>query len=288
MVATPARLAPLRVARLAAVAALCALAAGGSGCGDDDAVPENEQAIRGSQLTIYASAPLHGPDREAGEAVLRAQRVAFEQGGERIGRYRVRLVTLDAARPFTNGTDPAKVSLNARRAAGDARAVAYLGEVRTGASAVAIPILNEAGMLEVSPLDTALGLTTRTLAITGSPERYYPNAQEAGRTFARLVATDRAQAAALLEYMAGEDVQRIVLLTDEDAPGLALASAVRGAARDYGIRIVLAEQVDAHAKEHRDLVAEVVKRSPDAVLYAGGLHKVATQVWHEPRPPTRS
>jgi branched-chain amino acid transport system substrate-binding protein len=261
-------------------AALIALVVLVAGCGDS-APPEDQRAIHGERLTVYASAPLHGPDAAAGRAILQAQRLALAQDGGRVGRYAVRLVTLDAARPFTAGADPAKVSENARRAASDARAVAYLGEVRVGASAISIPILNEAGMLQVSPLDTALGLTTRSAAITGSPERYYPNAARVGRTFARLVSSDDAQAEALAAYMARERVRRLVVLTDDDAAGLALAGAMRAAARPYGIVTLPAEPVDPHAKEHRDLVAAVVDYAPDAVLYAGGRRDVAARVWRE-------
>ncbi len=273
--------APARAAWAATVPLLCTLVALLAGGCESDALPQSERPIAGSRLAIYASAPLHGPDREAGEAIFRAQRLALAQDGGRVGRYQVRLVTLDAARPFTGGADPAKVSLNARRAARDPHAVAYLGEVRTGASAVSIPILNEAGMLQVSPLDTALGLTTHTMAITGSPVRYYPNAKRAGRTFARLVPSDGVQADALLAFMQQEGLRRAALLTDEDAPGQALAAAVRDAVRDHGVTIVASEQVDAHAEEHRELVADVLARRPDAVLYAGAMRDVAARIWRE-------
>lgn len=266
--------------RVVASILLVVLAALAGGCGSD-APPEDERPIAGSRLAVYASAPLHGPGGEAGRAILRAQRLALAHDGGRVGRYRVRLVTLDAARPFTGGSDPAKVSLNARRAARDPRAVAYLGEVRNGASAVSIPILNEAGMLQVSPLDTALGLTTHTAAITGSPVRYYPNAERVGRTFARLVPPDDAQAEALLAYMRHEDVQRVAVLTDEDAPGLALADAVRASARAHGVTVAVVEPVDAHAQQHPELVEAVLALRPDAVLYAGGKPDVAVRVWRE-------
>lgn len=266
--------------RVVAAMLLVVLAALVGGCGSDTP-PEDERPIAGSQLAVYASAPLHGPSGEAGKAILRAQRLALAHDGGRVGRYRIRLVTLDAARPFTGGSDPVKVSLNARRAARDPRAVAYLGEVRSGASAISIPILNEAGMLAVSPLDSALGLTTHTAAITGSPVRYYPNAERVGRTFARLVPSDDAQAEALLAYMQREDVKRIALLTDEDPPGLALADAVRAVARAHGVTVAVVESVDAHAQQHPELVEAVLARRLDAVLYAGGKPDVAVRVWRE-------
>ncbi len=64
---------------------------------------------------------------------------------------------------------------NAKRAADDPRAIAYLGEVDRGASAVSVPRTNRADLLQVSPLD---GLTSLTRRPPGrpraGPERYYP------------------------------------------------------------------------------------------------------------------
>jgi branched-chain amino acid transport system substrate-binding protein len=265
---------------LVSALALAFAACGGVGAAEEQPVP-------GTQLVVYASAPLEGPDGAAGLDVTRAQRLALEQHGGRIGRYRVRLVALRAMRPQSEDaaprqlSDPRRVSENARRAARDPRAIAYIGELRTGASAISIPILNASGMLGVSPLDTALGLTTRSAAITGSPERYYPNVEHAGRTFARLVSSDRVQAAVQLRAMADAGVRRLVVLTDEDAPGLALASAIRAAARTYGIAIAAVETVDWHEQEHRELTTRVLAARPDAVLYAGGVRDAAVRVWRE-------
>lgn len=266
-----------------ALALTLALGLAVSGCGDvGEAV---ERPVRGPQLVVYSSAPLSGPDGRVGNDVVRGQRLALAHHGGHVGRFRVRLVALDANRPAAEAdakaVDPRQISENARLAADDPRAIAYLGELRSGSSAISIPILNAAGLLGVSPLDTALGLTTASTAITGSPERYYPNVERVGRTFARLVPSDRVQAAVQLRAMADAGVRKLVLLTDEDAPGLALASAIEEAARTHGVTVLGVEQVDAHADEHADLVERVLLGKPDAVLYAGGVRDAAVLVWRE-------
>ena len=53
----------------------------------------------------------------------------------------------------------ARVAANARRAAKDSTAVAYIGEFNSGASAISIPITNEAGLPMISPSNTSIGLT---------------------------------------------------------------------------------------------------------------------------------
>lgn len=154
-----------------------------AGCGGGS--PQPEPQLRGAHLTIYSSSPQRGPLRAIGADVLDAERLALAQDSGRVGRYRVRMIALDASTPGVGRSDPAQISLNARRAAKDPRTVAYLGELATGTSAISIPLTNEAGILQVSPLDTAMALTTASLAVAGSPERFYPKLRVLGRTFAR-------------------------------------------------------------------------------------------------------
>jgi branched-chain amino acid transport system substrate-binding protein len=267
-------------AGLAALACLVALVVGGSGCGGTS--DAREGVVRGRLLTIYSSLPFEGPDRAAAFDVLRGEQLALAHAGERIGRYRVRLVSLDGANPKTLRWDPSLISRNARQATNDPTAIAYVGELHDGSSAISIPLLNQAGILQVSPLDGALAFTVRSRAIPGSPERYYPRYQQIGRTFARLVPSDRMQALALLALLRERGATRLALLGDEDATGAALLDAVRAGARASGTTLVVDEEIDGFAQQHRDLVARVLAARPDAVLYAGGQDDGGTAIlWGE-------
>lgn len=248
-----------------------------TGCGGDGEQPDPK--LRGAHLTIYGSLPQQGPMRQVADDVLRAQEMALAQAGGRVGRYRIRFVPLDAATPQAGASDPSQISENARRAARNPSTVAYLGELATGSSAISIPLLNEAGILQVSPLDTAMTLTTGSSAVTGSPERFYPRQKEVGRTFARVVPSDRSQAEALLASMREQHVARLALLTDDDPSGLALATRVRVKARAAGIAVVSQEQIDVHAREHDEAIARVVDAAPDAILYGGGVRDGAARLW---------
>jgi branched-chain amino acid transport system substrate-binding protein len=261
-------------------AAAAGLAAALAGCGGASAADEG--AIHGRRITIYASVPLEGPQRPVALDVLRGERLALRAVGGRASGRRVRLVPFDAATLDAGGWDPGRISIDARRAAADPTAVAYLGELDVGASAISIPLLNEKGLLEVSPLDTAKALTLPSVAVAGSPERYYPNLQRFGRTFARVVPSDAVQARALLGWMRAEGVRRLALLSDEDPTQQALADAVRAGAPARGIAVVDAEDVDPSASGYADVVAGVRMHRPDAALYAGGLLKGgAARLWRQ-------
>ena len=77
--------------------------------------------------------------------------------------------------------------------------MAYIGEFNSGATAVSMPILNEAGVPQVSPANTAVGLTTNEPgADKGEPDKYYPAGT---RPTAASCPKDTIQGAALVTLM---------------------------------------------------------------------------------------
>ena len=246
---------------LAAVAGLAALLAGcgssgGSGAG----------RISGSLLRVYSSQPLVGPLADQGRDLVRAQQLALTEAGDRAGRFRVAYTALNNASPKTGTWDPAVVSADARRAAQDPHTIAYLGEMDTGASAVSIPILNEVGILQVSPTDGVAGLTRARGAGPGEPEKYYPARD---RNFVRLVPPDDLQAQALVELLRMSGVRRLYLLHDEGLYGQRLGLAVARSAGAAGIVLVRSRGIDARRVDPRDVAEDVAGNPADGLLYAG-------------------
>lgn len=272
---TSARLVSSLLACLLAAAAVALAGCGGSGDAAETAT------VAGSTLTIYTSMPFEGPDSAAARDVLRGEQMALREAGGRIGRYRVELVPLDAATEKENRWDPAQISENARRATKDDSAIGYIGEFHSGSSAISIPLLNEVGLLEISPTDSAEALTLRTLAVPDSPAKYYPKARELGRTFGRVVGNDRGQAAAQIAYMREEGVRRLFQVTDEDPSGAGFLMAMRPLLRAAGIAVVGREDVDPHQPDPRDLVEKVERAHPDAVFYGGDAHEAVVRLWQD-------
>lgn len=262
--------------RFALTLTVCAVAF--SGCGS---AAKRDPPLRGTRLEIYSSLPRRGPLRALAAETLAAERLALAQDGGRVGRYRVQLDALDASTVGAGRSDPGQISQNAGLAAQDPSTVAYLGEMATGTSAIAIPLLNEAGILEVSPLDPAMALTTGSLAIAGSPERFYPKIKDGGRTFARVVPSDRSEVDALLAAMRENGVRRLALLTDEDPTGRALTTDLQAKARAAGIAIVVSQEIDEQALRDDGSIAQVLAARPDAALDATGARPRAARLWRE-------
>jgi branched-chain amino acid transport system substrate-binding protein len=124
----------------------------------------------------------------------------------------VQLRSLNDATHEAGNWDPAAAARNARIADEDLTTIAYLGEFNSGASAISIPIINEANILQISPINEYPGLTEREgLHGPGEPDKYYPTGN---RTFGRLIPTDVAEARALASSMAQQHVRRLILVDD--------------------------------------------------------------------------
>jgi hypothetical protein len=174
--------------------------------------------VSGQTLSIYVSAPPQ-PSPEA-QDVLSAERLAFSQSGGQVGHFKVKLVQFRGR----------ELSDNARQAIGDTTTIAYLGEIEPGTSGQTLGITNAQTVLQVTPTDTALELTTASLAVPGSPNRYYESLSANGRTFARVVPTSRLEAKALVAEMEALGVRRLGAVGDGTAYARALSQAVGTAA----------------------------------------------------------
>ncbi|MEJ7715868.1 MAG: hypothetical protein WKF40_09290 [Thermoleophilaceae bacterium] len=69
--------------------------------------------------------------------------------------------SLDDSTAQNPGTaDEGQTAQNARKAVQDKSTIFYLGEFNSGGTKVSLPILNQAGIPQISPSNTAVGLTT--------------------------------------------------------------------------------------------------------------------------------
>ena len=114
---------------------------------------------------------------------------------------------------------------NAKTAAQDTSTIAYLGDYNSAATAVSLPLINAAGILQVSPASPYVGLTSSLDAGQDEPERFYPSGQ---RTFGRLQPGDPVQAAAQVQLMRSLGVHSVYVLDDQDPFEMPLATIVAG------------------------------------------------------------
>ncbi|HEV2814906.1 MAG TPA: branched-chain amino acid ABC transporter substrate-binding protein [Solirubrobacteraceae bacterium] len=227
-------------------------------------------AAQGQEPVVYSSLPLQGEYADSARDIVRGIELALERAGAP-----VRHVSLDDSTPQVGTWTPEAVARNARRAARDGRAIAYIGEFNSGASAISLPILNSEGLLQVSPSNTAIGLTARGPGTDpGEPDKYYPSGE---RTYGRVVPDDRVQGRAAGVVLRDAGIERLLVLHDGEIYGRGMAMLAAGAARARGIRVVAVRRY--RGRNAGRLAAEARLRRADGVYFGGVGFTPAVRLW---------
>jgi branched-chain amino acid transport system substrate-binding protein len=246
------------------LAAALALAAGG--CLGDEGGDEPPR-VEGATATVYLSLPRDGVAAPAARAVETGARMALADSGGQAGGLPIRLRALSTTEDGEQFWDPALVNANAERAASDPSSIAYLGELSLGASAISMPTLNDARLLQVSPEDGLTSLTsTPPGRLRSMPERLWPSGE---RNFVRLVPRDLLQAETLVELLAERGVERPALVFDQEVYGRELAAQIISRLRRAGLEPVASEEYRGKVEEIDDIAKGLAEGDPDAVIYAG-------------------
>jgi branched-chain amino acid transport system substrate-binding protein len=255
----------LRVCHTGSAVALAAIAAGvviagcGSAAGSKTTTTSLIQKHQPKQLYVYASLPHSGPQAGQAASVLNGIRLALDQADKQAGPYRLVLKSLDDGGPAPRGWTASATARNARRAAIRPDTVLYIGELDSGASAVSIPILNQALIPQISPGSPATYLTT-------DGTRFRP---AGAATFLRLVPDDAQAARANLRALRKLGCAHTVVV--DDSSGRDLVSAMRSAASEFMVKLGTIGKTPA-APLTPAAIARYVRRAQErgeCVFYSG-------------------
>jgi branched-chain amino acid transport system substrate-binding protein len=243
---------------------------GGGGGGGDSA---------GDTLNIYSSLPLQGANRIQTEALVNGIKLAMEQNDNKAGNFTLKYTSLDDSTAQAGNWDPGQTAANARKVAQDENAIAYIGEFNSGASAISIPVLNEAGIPQVSPANTAVGLTSDEGKVdAGEPDKYYPTGK---RTYTRIVPKDTVQAAALATLMKDEGCTKAAVANDKEVYGAGLAANFVAAAEKVGLEVTGNDAIDKNASNYRALASKMAGEGADCFMFGGVIGNNAVQLYKD-------
>ena len=272
----------MKIRGVAALGCLtAAMAMGVAACGGDDEESGGGSAQEGGggkTLNVYSSLPLQGASRPQSEDVINGIKLALKQKGGKCGDFTIKYTSLDDATAAAGKWEAGATSANARKVAQDDSAIAYLGEFNSGASAISIPITNEAGILQVSPANTAVGLTKKLGAEPGEPEKYYPTGE---RNYGRVSPADFIQGAAQAQWMKDEGVTSVYILDDAEVYGKGVAKNTQASAEDQGIKIAGNDSWDGKASNYRALASKIKESGADAVFTGGIIDNNGPQLYKD-------
>ena len=257
----------------------------GGGGGGVEALPSSsctavEYEGEGEPDVLIASDfPLQGSSRTQTIQIIEAIRYLLEEADYKAGDHNVAYQSCDDATAQAGKWDSGKCSTNAQAYAANESVVGVIGTFNSGCATIMVPVLNQApggGVAMMSPANTYVCLTEGGPGCDATePDKYYPTGQ---RNYARVVAHDAYQGAAMAEFAQEQGVTSVYILNDKEAYGLGVATNFRNAAEAVGIEIAGFEAWDPKASSYEALFRKIGGTNADAVFLGGLIDENGAQV----------
>ncbi|HET9492943.1 MAG TPA: branched-chain amino acid ABC transporter substrate-binding protein, partial [Chloroflexia bacterium] len=216
-------------------------------------------------IKLVSSLPRTGLSKPQTDDIVAAYRMAIEERGGKIGNFTIEYEDWDDATAQAGKWDPATEQANATKAANDPDIMAYLGTFNSGAAAIAIPILNKAGLPMVSPANTAPELTkpgfddaTLNTLYTSGPRNYF-----------RVVTADDVQGAAAANWAIELGFKNAYILNDQEVYGRGVANVFEKQFAAAGGTVIANEGIDPKLPEFKALMNKIKNAGADLVYFGG-------------------
>jgi branched-chain amino acid transport system substrate-binding protein len=232
------------------------------------------------RLKIVSSLPRTGSANAQTQTMVNGIRMAIEERGGQIDGYTIEYEDMDDASPQRGNWDPQVESANANKAAKDPLVVGYIGTFNSGAAKIAMPILNKAGLVMISPANTAPGLTKPGLGEANEPGIYRPSGKI---NYFRVVPTDDLQGSVAASWARELGAKKVFLLHDREVYGKGIAEVFRTTAGKVGLEVVGFEGIDTKASNYRSLMTKIRATNPDLVYFGGTTQSNGAQVLKDMR-----
>ncbi len=232
-------------------------------CGGTGGTPGGSGATTAKTVKIMSSLPMTGSSRTQTVQIVNSIQMAIAD--TKITNVTVNFEALDDATAAKGSWDAAQEAENARKAIGDSSVVAYIGTYNSGAAKVSIPLLNQAGLVMVSPANTYPGLTKPGKGEANEPNTYFPNGK---RNYARVVPADDLQGAVGAVWAKDLGAKKVYIVHDTQLYGKGIADVFRAKAKDLGLTEAGYEGADK-ADNYRALANKIKDSGADFVYYGG-------------------
>ena len=234
-------------------------------------------------LKIVSSLPMTGSSLTQTQTIVNAEQLRLTQANNQAcgGKYTLAYEPWDDASAAQGQWDPAVETSNANKAAADPSIIAYLGTFNSGAAALSIPILDQAGpLVMISPANTYAGLTKPGKGAPGEPDKFYP----AGvRNYTRVVTADDVQGKVDANFMFTQlGVKSVYILDDQQLYGKGVADVFESTAKSLGMTVLGHEGIDTKAADYKALMTKISTinngNPPDAIFVGMVIDSNATQL----------
>ncbi|MGI8476461.1 MAG: branched-chain amino acid ABC transporter substrate-binding protein [Thermomicrobiales bacterium] len=236
------------------------------------------------KIKLFSSWPLTGTyDQIGGDAVL-AVKLCLADFGSSAGGFAIEYEALDDGVAANNGGwEAGKESENANKVVNDTDCMVYMGTYNSGAAKISIPILNGAGMAQISYANTYPGLTKKIEGATdvGEPDKYFPSGK---RNYMRVCPADDVQGAAAANWAFGELGKKLAyVIHDQSLYGKGVASVFKLSFEKAGGKVLGFEGYDPKASDYQSLMTSIADKKPDLLMCGATVDNNAAKVLQDMR-----
>ena len=233
--------------------------------------------LRKNLPTIVSSLPRTGSAKGQTDTIVNGIRMAMDEYNNELFGQKLILKDMDDATASAGQWDAGKEADNAREAAGDKNVLVYIGPYNSGASKVSQPLLNEAGLLQISPACTWPGLTKKVTGdeASGEPDIY----KKSGKvTYCRVCPTDDVQGPKTAEFLAKElKIKSVYIIDDKELYGAGIAKLFKEACEPLGIKVLGHEQL-VKANTYKTVMEKIAGAKPEAIYLGATSQSGAPQI----------
>ncbi len=141
----------------------------------------------------------------------------------------------------------------------------YIGPYNSGAAMESMPILNKGPLLQISPANTAVGLT-KPSGKPGEPEIFFPTGK---RTYCRVVGTDDVQGPLAAVWAKKLGMKTVYILDDKGTYGNGVAKEFKAKCDQLGLEVMAHEGIDVQATDFKSLLTKIGSKKPDLIYFGG-------------------
>ncbi|MCC7086656.1 MAG: branched-chain amino acid ABC transporter substrate-binding protein [Pirellulales bacterium] len=255
-------------ASTAAAACIC-------GCNTSSSTPSgsttatlrvNPDAPKSGAIRIVSSLPRTGSAKQQSDTIVNGIKMAFDEAEYKVGDFTIEYSDLDDATAAAGQWTAESEAANAKEAANDPNVMVYIGPYNSGAAKTSMPILNNVGLLMISPAVSAVGLTKPGKGEDNEPGVYRPTGKP---NFTRVVPADDLQGSYGADWAHQLGIKSAYILDDNQVYGKGLADIFRDRCQELEIEVLGQDSIDEKEQDFKPLMTKIKSTNPDMIYFGG-------------------
>ena len=228
------------------------------------------------KVKIVSSLPRVGSAKGPTDGIANAIRMAIADF-QQVVPFEVVYLDRDDATKRAGAWDTVAETEIAEQAVADKDVMAFIGPYNSGAARVSAPILNKAGLVQITPSASWPGLTKKgTTSDLDEPEKYRPGKRI---TFCRVCPHDGSQGPLSADFAVEElKIKTVYVLDDKELYGQGTATAFKKRCEELKVKVLGHESINPARTDFKLLMQKVKKAEPDLVYFGGTTQSKGGQI----------